>query len=168
MRSRQSWGIGDLADLRRLGNWSADELGAAFILVSPFGADLPGLPQQASPYSPSSRRFLNLLYLRIEDIPGAREAGIELESLARAARGLNARREIERDRIYEWKLDALERLWKRRRNASPELDRYLEQGGESLRCFALHSTLVENHYASTPGSSRFLMPSWRPPVSRLR
>ncbi|HYN64130.1 MAG TPA: 4-alpha-glucanotransferase, partial [Candidatus Limnocylindrales bacterium] len=39
-RSERSWGIGDLADLRRLADWSA-ELGAGALLVSPLGAANP-------------------------------------------------------------------------------------------------------------------------------
>ena len=70
MRSSASWGMGDLADLRRLAAWSADELGAGLVLVNPLHAALPGFPQAASPYFPSSRRFRNPLYLRVEDVPG--------------------------------------------------------------------------------------------------
>ncbi len=48
-RSRQSWGIGDLADLRRLGEWSAG-LGAGMMLINPLGPPAPVVPQGASPY----------------------------------------------------------------------------------------------------------------------
>jgi len=62
-RSTESWGIGDLADLRRLGRWAASE-GARTILINPLSAALPFRTQQSSPYYPSSRRFVNPLYLR--------------------------------------------------------------------------------------------------------
>jgi len=65
LRSAQSWGIGDLADLAALNRW-AGGLGARFLLLNPLHSALPGLPQEASPYYPSSRRFLNPLYLRLE------------------------------------------------------------------------------------------------------
>ena len=42
-RSAASWGIGDLADLGRLGRWSARELGAGLTLVNPLHAAIPGL-----------------------------------------------------------------------------------------------------------------------------
>jgi 4-alpha-glucanotransferase len=70
VRSRAGWGIGDLGDLRALGAWSRDR-GAAMVLLNPLHAVHPGLPQEPSPYFPSSRLYRNPLYLRIEDLPGA-------------------------------------------------------------------------------------------------
>ena len=55
-RSNSSWGIGDLMDLDRLALW-ARENGAGFVLVNPLHAATPVLPQNPSPYYPSSRRF---------------------------------------------------------------------------------------------------------------
>ncbi len=75
VRSRRSWGMGDLGDLRRLARWSARELGAGFLLLNPLQSVAPGTPQEPSPYFPSSRLFRNPLYLRIEEVPGAKAAG---------------------------------------------------------------------------------------------
>ncbi|HEY8816546.1 MAG TPA: 4-alpha-glucanotransferase, partial [Candidatus Dormibacteraeota bacterium] len=69
-RSRDSWGIGDMADLRRLAKWSRKQ-GAEVLLLNPLGAQTPILPYEASPYYASSRRFRNTMYLRIEEIEGA-------------------------------------------------------------------------------------------------
>src|SRR5262249_29181883 len=55
VRSRRSWGIGDFDDLRRLAAWSAAALGAGITMVNPLGPARPGLPQEPSPYSPSTR-----------------------------------------------------------------------------------------------------------------
>jgi 4-alpha-glucanotransferase len=112
MRSTGSWGIGDLADLRELARWSAGELGAGLVLVNPLHAALPGLPQTASPYYPSSRRFRNPLYLRVEDVPGAATLGPALEELASAGRALNREPRIDRDAVFRFKMDALDRLWR--------------------------------------------------------
>src|SRR5689334_11632633 len=111
LRSRSSWGIGDLADLRRLAAWSATALQTDFLLVNPLTAAIPVLPQQPSPYFPSSRCYQNLLYLRIEEIPGAAKLGAELERLAAAGRALNQEHVIDRDAIFRLKLAALEQLW---------------------------------------------------------
>src|SRR5918911_1401174 len=96
VRSRASWGFGDLADLRELAGWSS-RLGAGVILLNPLHAALPTPPQQPSPYYPSSRRFRNPLYIRVEEVPGATRLGARLSGLARAGRDLNASRLIDRD-----------------------------------------------------------------------
>ncbi len=75
VRSRQSWGTGDLTDLEDLSVWSAAEHGADFVLVNPLHAAEPVPPMEPSPYLPSSRRFANPLYLRPERIPEYAVAG---------------------------------------------------------------------------------------------
>ncbi len=109
-RSRRSWGIGDLGDLRWLGRWAAEQ-GAGIALINPLAAATPTLPQQPSPYFPSSRRFRNPLYLRIEDVEGAR-AVAGLSELAAKGRALNATREIDRDAIFRLKSSALDKIWR--------------------------------------------------------
>src|SRR5439155_21652336 len=67
-RSQRSWGIGDLTDLAALAVWSASRHGAGFVLVNPLHAAAPVRPMEPSPYLPTSRRFVNPLYLRVEAI----------------------------------------------------------------------------------------------------
>jgi 4-alpha-glucanotransferase len=144
LRSAESWGMGDLGDLRRLSRWSAADLGAGILLVNPLHAASPVLPQQPSPYFPSSRRFRNVLYLRIEEVPGAAAAGIELEPLAAAGRALNRQRRIDRDAIFRLKTQALERLWSRF-EGDPVFDGYCHEQGEALRQFATFCALAERY-----------------------
>lgn len=68
VRSRRSWGIGDLHDLADLAAWSATDLSAGFVLVNPLHAAETSGRMEPSPYLPASRRFGNPIYLRIEDI----------------------------------------------------------------------------------------------------
>ncbi len=95
--SGESQGIGDLADLHRLGSW-ARRAGSRFLLLSPLHAPLPGLPQEPSPYYPSSRRFMNPLHLRVEGVPPAQPEGL-----------------IDRDTVWAVKIAALEQQWEERR-----------------------------------------------------
>jgi len=130
LRSSRSWGIGDL--------------GAGLLLVNPLHVALPGLPQTASPYFPSSRRFRNPLYLRVEDVPGAADLGSELDDLAAAGRALNCEPRIDRDAVFRLKTDALDRLW-RRFPGDPAFDRFCEEEGASLEGFATFSVLATTH-----------------------
>jgi 4-alpha-glucanotransferase len=144
LRSAQSWGMGDLADLRRLSRWSAKELGAGGLLINPLQTSSPLLPQQPSPYFPSSRRYRNLLYLRIEDISGAAELKMDLDRLAAAGRALNKERRIDRDAVFALKMDALKLLWSRFPGDS-RFDRFCHEQGEPLAQFATFCVLAERY-----------------------
>jgi 4-alpha-glucanotransferase len=139
-RSRASWGIGDLADLRRLGHWSAG-LGAGLILLNPLHAAPPGAHQEASPYFASSRCFSNPLYLRIEDLPGA-WAPPGLDRLAAEGRALNQDRRIDRDRVWALKSEALEAIYTGF-TGHPDLDRYVAERGPALTGYATWCALSE-------------------------
>jgi len=145
LRSARSWGIGDLGDLARLARWSSDQ-GAGVVMVNPLHAPLPTPTQQASPYYPSSRCFRNPLYVRVEDVPGARSAGVDLEALAGAGRALSAERRIDRDSVWRLKLDALERLWEGF-GGDPAYDRYCDEQGPALAAYATFCALVERYGA---------------------
>jgi 4-alpha-glucanotransferase len=146
-RSRKSWGIGDLADLRRLAAWSR-RLGAGMCLLNPLHATVPDFPQ-ASPYYPSSRCFRNPLYLRIEEVPGAAEVaangGVDLAALAAEGRALNADRRIDRGRVWKLKRTALEQLWLRftAGGGDPAFDAFCAEQGDTLTGFATHCALTE-------------------------
>lgn len=144
-RSQESWGFGDLADLRRLASWARSQ-GAGLMLVNPLSAAAPIVPQQPSPYFPSSRRFLNPLYLRIEDVPGAQMLGEQLAGLAALGRQLNGARTIDRDAVFKLKREALEVIWTPGEPPA-EFDRFLAERGESLRQFAAYCALAEKYGA---------------------
>jgi len=143
VRSAESWGMGDLGDLRRLGRWAARDLGAGLILVNPLHAAHPTLPQSTSPYFPSSRRFRNPLYLRVEDVEGA-GALENLPELAAAGRALNAERHIDRDAAFGLKMQALEQLWERFRG-DEAFDAWRDAQGDALGDYAAFCVLAEEH-----------------------
>ncbi|HEV3014288.1 MAG TPA: 4-alpha-glucanotransferase, partial [Actinomycetota bacterium] len=137
VRSRASWGIGDLGDLAGLLAATAP-LGAGFALLNPLHAARPAEP---SPYNPSSRVFRNPLYLRVEDVPELAALDAEdrarVEALAGAGRGLVDQGRIDRPAVYQLKDTALrlahaalERAPGRRdglaayRAAAPNLERF--------------------------------------------
>ena len=141
LRSSRSWGIGDLGDLTAFGGWTARNFGCGFCLVNPLGAATPVVPQQTSPYYPSSRCFLNPLYLRIEDVPGAKGAGISLHKIAEAGRALNAHRLINRDEVFRLKFKALEKIWGQCK-PNGNFEQFCREGATLLRKFAVFCSLA--------------------------
>ena len=144
-RSCESWGIGDFADLRRLACWSSGN-GAGFVLVNPLHAPAPGAEPAPSPYYPSSRCFVNPLYLRVEDVPGAGSLA-EVAPLAEQARALNSERRIDRTRAWAVKSKALEPLFDRfdQGTGAPDLDRYIAGQGWPLDGYTTFCALAERH-----------------------
>lgn len=73
IRSQQNWGIGDFTDLLRLVEFAA-EAGADFVGLNPLHSPLSYDDEHASPYDPSSRLFLNVLYIDVESVPDFAES----------------------------------------------------------------------------------------------
>jgi 4-alpha-glucanotransferase len=141
-RSRRSWGMGDLSDLRRLGRWAKRD-GAGIALINPLSAPAPLVPQQASPYFPSSRLFRNPLFLNIEAIPGAREIKGFAE-IARRGRALNREPLIDRDAVFDLKMRALEAIWAEARvHGDTAFDRFMKEQGAALEQYATFCALAE-------------------------
>jgi 4-alpha-glucanotransferase len=144
LRSQRSWGIGDLADLRRFARCSSENQGARVLMINPLHAASPVIPQQASPYYPTSRRYRNPLYLAIEDIPGASEVCCDIERLAAAGGALNSLRLIDRDAVFRLKMQALECIWQHARHDAG-FETYQQREGRDLECFATFCALAERH-----------------------
>ena len=143
LRSRDSWGIGDLGDLGRFGRWSKKR-GASLLLLNPLGAQVPTLPYEPSPYYASSRRFRNVVYLRIEDVQGAEKCQEVLQPLSAAAKALNQQRLIDYDQVFQLKSKALEAIFQ----AAPEpqgLGAWVKKQGQALRDVATFNALAEEY-----------------------
>jgi 4-alpha-glucanotransferase len=124
VRSRQSWGVGDLTDLTDLAVWSASGYGAGYLLVNPLHAAAPTTPMEPSPYLPTSRRFVNPLYLRVEAIP-------EFAYLRKRGRVRRLRDHVQR---HADSLDAIDRdaAWKAKRAALSLVYRVPRSAGREL------------------------------------
>ncbi len=111
VRSAGSWGMGDLADLAELVRWTGIEHGAAAVLCNPLHAVSPVPPIEASPYYPSSRRFWNPLYLRIEEMAEYRQADAGTRAAVDGLRPAPDGDRIDRDAVWLAKTAAWELLW---------------------------------------------------------
>lgn len=155
VRSRQSWGMGDFADLGDLAA-IAGARGADFLLVNPIHAAEVTSPIEPSPYLPATRRFLAPLYVRPEDIREAAyltDAGRLLVEAARvpvAATDEDPTR-IDRDAVWAAKRIALDAIFAVPRSAgrAAELAAFTAREGKPLRDFALWCAL-EEHYDGAP------------------
>ena len=148
VRSRRSWGIGDLADLADLAAWSGHELGADFVLVNPLHSAAPILPMTPSPYLPATRRFPNPIYLRVEEIPEyAYLSGAERKAVRRLGKPLRKLSAdlLDRDAVWAAKSAALDIV--RRVPLTPgrqaRYDAYVEREGAGLVDFATWCALAE-------------------------
>jgi 4-alpha-glucanotransferase len=147
--SERSWGTGDLTDLADLAVWSAARHGADFILVNPLHAAAPIAPMEPSPYLPTSRRFVNPLYLRPEAIPEfayGRRGHIRKAQSQVAARAAKRDR-IDRDAAWKAKRAALASIYRVERSAGRALAfaAFAEREGVSLDDFATWCALAEKH-----------------------
>jgi 4-alpha-glucanotransferase len=152
VRSRTSWGFGDLSDLAELITWSGTELDAGFVLVNPLHAASPVPPIEPSPYLPMTRRFVNPLYLSVESIPEcAQLSAADRARVAKLAEPLQGRGGpddlIDRDAVWAAKKEALELIHAVGRSPARQaaFGAYLAREGVGLLDFATWCALVEAH-----------------------
>lgn len=143
VRSQRSWGIGDFADLGELGSLCG-EVGADFLLINPLHAAEPTAPMTPSPYLPTSRRFINPIYLRPEDVREA--AYLPNNQRTLLDWGLESVQEynheagpIDRDAVWDEKKSALETIFAagRSRARQRDFEAFRADRGRSLEDFAL-------------------------------
>jgi 4-alpha-glucanotransferase len=150
VRSARSWGIGDLGVLRELAGWAARERGHDFVLVNPLHAAEPTAPLEPSPYLPTSRRFVNPLYIDVETLPGAEHLRPEtreaVAALAGEAAALNTSAVLDRDTAWTLKRQALRLA---HQDLAPlqadPVARWRQAEGEGLDRFATWCVLAETH-----------------------
>ena len=152
VRSSRSWGVGDLEDLAELSVWSAADLGADFVLVNPLHAAEPVGEMEPSPYLPTTRRFVNPVYIRVESVPEvaympAAERQL-LEWQAEEVRASNTSGELDRDASWRAKRAALRTVFERPRTPGREraFAAYCEEQGQGLVDFATWCALAEAHW----------------------
>jgi 4-alpha-glucanotransferase len=150
LRSARDWGIGDFTDLGRLAG-EAGWLGAATVGINPLHALFAAEPRHFSPYSPSSRGWLDFLYIDVTAVPGFAEDGAA-QALAPAAAVATARAAdlVDYAAVAALKRPLLEALFRhfRTREAQsaldPEFREFRRAGGEALTSFAVFEALHEH------------------------
>jgi 4-alpha-glucanotransferase len=160
VRSRDNWGIGDFGDLKSLIRWLAPH-GAGFIGLNPLHALAPADPLRSSPYSASSRHFLNILYVAVPLVPDfaecarARAAVDDPQFLERLQR-LRSVSLVDYRGVADAKFEVLELLFHhfRDRHLNPATDRgqrfraFVAGGGALLQAHARFDAL-DHHFRAT-------------------
>jgi (1->4)-alpha-D-glucan 1-alpha-D-glucosylmutase len=170
LRSARNWGVGDFTDLAQaIVGWARE--GAAVIGLNPLHALFPHNPAHVSPYSPSSRLFVNPLYLdveAIEDFAACDEARARVGSPAFQER-LRALREtplVDYPGVAQAKREVLLLLHRsfRRRHATAgtarakSFERFRQERGDALARHALFEALQAHFHDQDP--SVWGWPAW--------
>ncbi|VDZ86017.1 4-alpha-glucanotransferase [Kluyvera intermedia] len=140
LRSEKNWGIGDFGDLKVMLPEVAKR-GGAFIGLNPIHALYPANPESASPYSPSSRRWMNVIYIdvnAVDDFAKSEEAQAWWKQPATQQKLKAARdvAQVDYTAVTELKMTALRLAWKRFAKRNDELMTafryFVDKEGESL------------------------------------
>ena len=139
--------MGDFNDLRSLIRWAASH-GAGFIGLNPLHALSPSDPARSSPYSASSRHFLNVLYIAVPLVPEFAQCAAVQERLADSSIGrrlgeLRDREWVDYRGVADLKFEILSMLYRDFR------DRHLATGSGRARDFqafmATGGKLLQTH-----------------------
>ncbi|KAA6208783.1 4-alpha-glucanotransferase [Avibacterium paragallinarum] len=144
LRSDRNWGIGDFADLAYLVEQGVI-YGAEFIGINPLHAMYSAVPEWASPYSANSRRYLNWLYLAIDELPEFKlcksvQNWLKQAEVQEKISALRQNEQVNYAEILPLKLTALEKLYAyfQRSRAAKMQDRqkafkdFVQQKGKGL------------------------------------
>ena len=150
LRSARNLGIGDFEDLAQFAELLAP-LGADFVGVNPLNALFLAAPERTSPYSPSTRRYLNPLYVAIDQISGGADAQ---ERLRREQPDLFRHVDaelVDYGAVSAVKIKLLRQLFETA-DLGNAFNAFCEQGGESLRSFALFEAISQHETAAGGGA----------------
>ena len=134
-------GIGDIGHVASLAE-AAGRRGASFLGLSPLHALFPSDRDCISPYSPSSRLFVDPIYIDPRDLPG----------VGPAANHHGGGDLVDYDRVWSEKKQLLERAWQAHQGEAPSapFDAYRAAGGETLALHAMFDALTEGDAEHRP------------------
>lgn len=158
LRSRNNWGVGDFHDLKLLLK-AVHDRGGEFVGLNPLHAGYPANPDpdMISPYSPSSRRWLNIIYISVPDVPEFSTCSVAKNYVASSAftkklQSLRDRDYVDYKSVLDLKLKVLEmifdynRMTDRRSNRGKKFLEFINQGGESLMSMATYDAMQRTFY----------------------
>ena len=159
VRSRNNWGIGDFADLKQL-LLGVHKCGGQFVGLNPMHAGYPAIPDESSisPYSPSSRNWVNIVYISVNSVPElahCKEALdlINSEKFQQKLRVLRDKEYVDYRGVIEAKLQVLRMIFDnvkvddKRSSRGNKFNEFVERGGENLINFATYDAMQQYFYS---------------------
>ena len=158
VRSEKNWGIGDFSDLALLVEKAA-AVGADFVGLNPIHALYPANPNACSPYGPSSRRWLNYLYIDVTAVDGYESDPVQEivnnETFKKTLEHARSEDYVDYEAVAHVKLTALKAVFdvyeeKYLRNNTKQnkaFKAFIEAGGESLDMLATYDALQSDLHA---------------------
>jgi (1->4)-alpha-D-glucan 1-alpha-D-glucosylmutase len=148
LRSPANLGIGTYADAGRAAR-DAGLRGASFLGLSPAHALFPSDRAKISPYSPSSRLFLETLYIEPGVLPGFSDsrAAALMETHRARIESLRDTALVDHAGVWEVLSPVLEAYWAdsaARRGEDAAFADFREEGGENLESHAIFDALSEH------------------------
>ena len=161
LRSERNWGIGDFTDLLNLMKYAAEKK-LDFVGINPLHALFTSKPAFASPYSPSSREWLNPIYLDVEKV-GAFTYNEQLKNwlaqpkIRQRIAALRITETVTYTAVWACKRDALHMAFNAFEqdtceaavNERAAFEAFVADKGETLQGFGLFEAL--DQYYSRPG-----------------
>lgn len=159
LRSENNWGMGDFSDLAQLIRDMAAQ-GADVVGLNPIHALYPISPDHCSPYSPSNRSFLNVLYTDVTAVPEFNESAalkrkITTKKFAAIVEHLRASDDVNYSGVSALKFEFFETLYSvfRKNHLDKGTERdlafkaFIEDQGEPLQSHALFEALLAHFKA---------------------
>ena len=155
LRSDHNWGIGDFSDLSFLVEKLAKQ-GAQFVGLNPIHALYPANADACSPYGPSSRRWLNFIYIDVTTLDGyqqdSTQAVVNDVSFQQQLQKARAADLVDYQLVTKLKLDALEKVFEYQNSQylskNTKLNKvfkaFVNDGGDSLQTLAVYDALQES------------------------
>ncbi len=168
LRSERNWGVGDFGDLKdlitKLRDW-----GAGFIGLNPIHQLFPANPEAASPYSPSTRRWINVVYINVEQTPEYQQDHevqkyVNTPEFQGRLAELRATEYVNYKGVMEAKIEVLRKLYSNSPLHKMDTPRarafmkFVEEGGDSLNQIAVYDALQAYLYGR--GENAWGWPVW--------
>ncbi|QLB42360.1 4-alpha-glucanotransferase [Mannheimia pernigra] len=167
LKSEHNWGIGDFGDLKvfiqKFAGYQAD-----FIGLNPIHSLFPANPNSASPYSPSSRLWLNIAYININQLIEFQEndeaqAWFNSDEVQKQLCELRNQDWLNYEKIIPLKLKGLRfafAKFQQNITACPHQGflEFIKKGGESLQVQATFDAL--HHYLSNQRNDQWGWDFW--------